>query len=624
MIKKVKFIENGIANFKIVVKQDESSAEYFSALELQNFVFKSTGANIEISEICGENNIRFEIDQTLTEYLNGDGNIIKVSEKDIIIKSACTRGIIFGVYRFLEMYFGIKFIAVDCETIPLHKNVEIEVGSFIDRPSFALRSYLSGGLWFPKNEEIKYYLRLKQNNEHKDFADSKYGGRCPFWGRHGAHNMAYYVPMEKYGQTHPEFFWQHPTLKFWAIDLLNGITEDGKLDIDKEISVAKIVIEELKKDVLENPDVTYFTFEQADGDTIFPYKEGSKEEAVVKKYKRSGILIRFCNVVANEVAKWAKEELSRQIYLTTFAYSYTVEAPVKYEGGEIVPIDDTVKVSKNVIIRMAFSRNLAYNYFDERQYENLKKDLKEWKTVTNKMMFWGYDEDDVSYLWYIPTIRHIKDNVKGFKNFGVMYLMMQSSYNTKTDWQARLKAYIYSNLMWDETKDLKTLFDEYIDGYYGIISEEIKKVIALYENYSDFVKCNFKDYAVGTNPWNYRHPEMQSYALIERILNILHTAEVKLDKLDIEEKEKYKKRLDEVKITPLYMKINKTNYELYKCIDNVKMTRFNELQEVPVNTRTRFYNVESFSEEDAFDMPDYLREKINTLNANDISDKLTF
>lgn len=71
-----------------------------------------------------------------------------------------------------------------------------------------------------------------------------------------------------------------------------------------EVSVLKIVIEEMKKDIAANPDIDYFMFEQEDGPFFYPYTDPKKVETE-KKYGRTGILIRFCNVLATELQNGA-------------------------------------------------------------------------------------------------------------------------------------------------------------------------------------------------------------------------------------------------------------------------------------------------------------------------------
>ncbi len=81
-----------------------------------------------------------------------------------------------------------------------------------------------------------------------------------------------------------------------------------------------------------------------------------------EKYGQSGVCVRFINAVADEVEAWRKENCpERRIYLSAFAYYSTFEAPVKEVDGKIVPLDESVLVKDNVIIR--FTPMDAYYMF---------------------------------------------------------------------------------------------------------------------------------------------------------------------------------------------------------------------------------------------------------------------
>ena len=64
-----------------------------------------------------------------------------------------------------------------------------------------------------------------------------------------------------------------------------------------DVSVAKIVIEEMKKDIIANPHADFFIFEQED--VIDPITD----KDLIEKYTASGVMIRFCNVIASELQK---------------------------------------------------------------------------------------------------------------------------------------------------------------------------------------------------------------------------------------------------------------------------------------------------------------------------------
>ena len=623
-------IENGNSEYKIVWKKENAAAE-FAACELKKYLEKSAGVSLELlsedSVLKGRYfHIGFSEDfedenELLKTDLNDDGFVLDITENEVFLNAKNGRGLIFGIYRFLEDFLGIRFINMGCEKIPAVYRLELPVKKIIEKPDFAMRSYLNGKMLTGKGEEYDlYHLKNKMCNEHRHLAE-KMGGECLMYGRGGTHNMSRYVPKEKYMETHPEFY--AVCERYTTIDLLNGITDDGKLDETMEVSVAKVVIEELKKDIIANPNAIYFQFEQEDSLTFPTYEEGSKKAKILEKYGRSGILVRFCNMLATELQKWADKELNgRKIYIVTFAYGYSKEPPVIKKDNTYSPIDQSVVAVDNLIIRMAFFSNCAYSYFDERQVA-IKDMIRGWRAVCSKFMFWGYDTDFTTFLWYFPSLRNIKKNIIGFKDLGVVYLMFESADGGVNEWQAEIKAYIYGKLMWDTSLNVNELYNEYLENYYGPAAEYVKRVMAIMENYSSFVSSIYDNYIVDTFKWTYRHVDLQNEALFNRVLDILDQAETEIVNSRLENGEAFLKRLSAVKVTFLHMKLNKIHHILYQNIERGEVTRFSGLLDIPPMKKQSFYNVEmEYRVVVPVVIPNDVKEKIDALDVYSISDQL--
>lgn len=624
------FVKDRKTDFKIAYKSGNEAAQ-FAASELKSYLEKCIGGTvIAIPSDCLIEGKAFYIgiyqneerkNEIYKTHLNGDGFVLEIAEQAIFLNAKVNRGLIFGVYRFLEIFFGVRFFNIDCEKIPSVDTVDLPIKTIIEKPDFAMRSYLNGKMLEGEGEIYdRYHLKQKMCNEHRHLSE-KLGGECPMYGRGGTHNMCKFVPMETYFESHPEFY--AVCARYTTIDLLNGITEDGKLDETMELSVAKIVIEEMKKDILANPQAVYFQFEQEDSATYKTYEEGTPEAKILEKYGRSGILVRFCNVIARALQKWADEELNgRKIYIVTFAYSYARRPPVIEKDGKLLPIDDTVIAADNLIMRMAFFANSAYHYFDENQVE-IKGLIEGWRSVAKRFFFWAYDTDYTTFLWYYPTLRHIKKNVEGFKDLGVEYLMMQSSSAGILEWQGELKCYIYGRLMWDSSLNVNELFDEYLENYFGPAARSVKKSMAIMENYSTFVEGVYDNYIVDTFRWTYRHADLQNEALLDRVLVILEEGETAIQSLGGENIELFSSRLANVKVTFYHMKLNAVHHRLYQNIEKSGVVRFSEQEDIPALKKQCFYNVEmDHGVIRSVVIPDDVQEKINGLDVYSISDEL--
>ena len=638
------YLSRNEENKYVVIIDDSNPASLFAGEQLQKYISESLGVVLPITHndyndfankiYIGGNSYggSDSIDVNGID-LNGDGFVLRVTETDVYFDAQNGRGLIFGVYRFLEKYLGIRFFNAECELVPTLNEIKILPCIIIERPEFALRSYLNGEMWECGGRNVDLYLKHKQNNEHLLISDKKHGGRCSMYGRNGAHNMSSYVPYEKYKDTHPEFY-EMGTNPFTGeggyctIDLLNGITEDGEIDDSMDVSVFKIVLEELKKDVLENPDISYFQFEQEDGDICKVYEEGSWQDKILKKYGRTGILIRFCNLLARTIQEWSNQTLGgRKIYVETFAYGYAKDPPVKEVDGKIVPIDHSVVVADNVVIRLAMGSsfvNCGYHYFHNKNKPFTDR-VNGWKIVASKFMVWCYDMDDVTHLWYYPVIKNIKRNVRNFKKLGSVYLMFEAGCSSCRDWQTDLRGYIYSNLMWNSTKSVNELFNEYMDCVFGVASEEIKKIVMILENFSNYVRSIYDDYYVSTTHGSYRHANTQSEGLLNRLLGVYDDAERKVNALPEPERAIFYKRIQAVKLTLLHMKINKLNFEFYKSVKQSGTVQFSGQETIPENKGQTIYNVEIEWIPSAKPIiPEKVAKAINELDPMKISDYINF
>jgi len=503
--------------------------------------------------------------------LNGDGFYIKTSGDEVYILAESDRGVLFGVYEIVERYLGVRFITAETTVLPKSETLYIEDGEICEIPAFRLRGYLEHDLYedlgsMPNQADKVFALRKRARHSFL-FPSEKFGGGSGIWGRHTTHNFHYFVDEKKYNDPsdkenyHPEFFFcarssEKKDFEFTVagdndttICLTNGITDDGNIDETIDVSVAKIVVEEMKKDILAHPNIDYFVFEQEDGDLCC---QCEKCRQVAKKYKRSGLLIRFANAIEKKLQVWSDRELKgRKIRLVTYAYAYTLEAPVIRTEKGIRPIDKTVVPSENVVMRMAVGRNGFYDYFDERQRETTKKAIEEWKALGGKFFVWTYDAFFDRYLLYMPSMHTIKGNVKGFKEFGCEYLMVQGAHNAKGMWQDRMRAYLYQKAMWDTDADIEALTDEFLTHYFG--EHAVSYMRAFMQEYQNFYAELSKKKSV-CQTYGMRNKEDYDKGVLLKTLDIVRKAKkVNAEKVEDEKlRELYDRRLSQAEVNSLF------------------------------------------------------------------------
>ncbi|MBP1988595.1 DUF4838 domain-containing protein [Paenibacillus eucommiae] len=173
-------VENGEARAVIVIPTDASQQIVGAANALNEYVKKSTGANIvtkTVAEIPGMTPsvtdavyIYLGVSQTtdeaahnaLLQGLDGDGFIIDPQEEVITIKGPTPWGTEFGVYEFLERYVGIRWLmpGPDGEDVPQQQTLAISRDIVRNNPAATSR------LFFGTEIQSSYVKWARYNRLH--------------------------------------------------------------------------------------------------------------------------------------------------------------------------------------------------------------------------------------------------------------------------------------------------------------------------------------------------------------------------------------------------------------------------------------------------------------------------
>lgn len=579
-----------VKKYSILLPVNATETEKQAAKELVEFVLESTGAQLPIvtaaqSPYISVGKTEARLQTEVAKLQDGvDGFILKTVNGNLYIDGKTERGILYGAYDFLERVLGVRFFAPEETLVPKYECLDMPTLDVISEPDFKMRTYLTYPV-YKMNPDLAFaaHTRTLHNWFHPQ---EKYGGKTKVYCRYdGAHNARMFVPAEKYGvreingddvvfvkdhEPHPEFYvytdtppssGHVPKKRKWSrgiyqtINWNHGITADGKLDETMELSVAKIVIEEMKKDVLANPYAEYFLFTQED--CIDPVTD----KALLEKYKASGVIIRFCNVIATELQKWANQELGgRKINIVTFAYNQTQEAPVYLDEttGKYMPIDETVIPVDNLYIYLAYGCFPYCAIDDPRQPDLAKLTHLKWGAICKKFWFWGYDAVYTDFFTYNHSFGLIDGTLKMAKNLGVEFVMLEASHNCINDWQSYMKHYVWINKLWDIHKDTQALKEEYIDAYYKIAANGVREMMRLYETYYEDILAKNPHLFLELGP--YKEIGTAEYiepSLMDRAMKIIEREEERVEReiADPLEKQKLMKRLAGVKLTPMFMKL---------------------------------------------------------------------
>ena len=377
----------------------------------------------------------------------GEEELRFIVEKDrVVIAGGRPRGTLYGVYQFLEDCVGVRFLAPDHTHVPDAAGLKIPCTDFAYNPPFSFR-------W-------SYY---RQNAENPEFAarlrvntvtpDEKLGGKT----RQNLINHSLYrlLPVEKYGETHPEYF-----------ALVNG---ERKLDVGgggpepcvTHPDIIDIVADAVIKELDANPTLKNISVSQNDNAEYCRCPRC--EEVNEREGTPMGSHLAFVNAVAERV-----EKKHPDVKIGTLAYWYTRQAP------------KTIVPRHNVQIQLCSIECCTLHPIDDPKCrKNVKfcRDMDEWGKICDDIWVWNYNTNFSRYDLPFPNLRSIAPNVKYFLRNNVKGVFMQANGNGNAGEMCDLRNYIISRVIWNPALDGTEVCEEFVRLHYGNAAETILEYI---------------------------------------------------------------------------------------------------------------------------------------------------
>ena len=470
----LKLCENGNARYKIIIPENHDAATRYAADELSMFLYRASKTAFVIGfdgaeEFDGSGEKLNKIILKTGEDLKNDGFIIKTNKKDIIISGKTGRGVLYGVYSFLEDYIGIRFISYDYTYIPSLGSIELP-DKISDKqiPPFESRDAFYGEIL--KNPD--FAARRKSNGDHGLLA--KHGGSVVYAGF--VHTFNIIVPPEIYFDAHPEYF-------SYKKEKGARIREHTQLCLTNP-EVLEITKKYVAGILEKNPDVNIISVSQNDWYNPCECENCGKIDE--EEGSHAGTLLRFVNAVADFI-----KDSHPSVIIDTLAYQYTRACPKITKPRENVAV-------RLCTIECCFSHSLKHcnktgALEDFGRKHNIIDDFREWSKISKRLYVWDYVTDFCHYLLPHPNIHVLKDNIEFFIAHNTAGLFEQGSYETVNSDFGALRAYVLSKLMWDPSLDSDALIGEFLYHYYGKAHKIIREYIDLFAQ-----EVISKDICVGT------------------------------------------------------------------------------------------------------------------------------
>lgn len=593
------FIKNYMTEYQIVLPEKSLVVEDYAGQELKNYLKKATGAYLDVvkddigaklgDKIISIGNTRFLKEAGLdVRNLNCDGFKIKTLRSTILICGETGRGTLYGVYEFLERMFGIRFLTCEVEYIPPQKTiVPLYEMDITEIPEFRLRLLMAYN--FEINHSLAFFAKTRMLSQSCGNASAiRYGGGYPEeWNTANMHTWDYYALRDKYVKEHPDWFvpiTEHG-VNDGQIHYSHGLNDDGTIDETQEDSLIKHIIERIKLDILERPEIRYIALGQNDN------KDYCRGDACNGKCVRQRELfgghsahsIVWANAIAREITKWAKEQgIEREFQFVIFAYMHTETPPDRK-----APLSHLAVPDKNVCIEICPYNPTNYNVpiKDKKHNPYFYELFEEWKAITNNFFVFDYARDFLHYITWYPHFNVIKPNLEYYKELGAFAVATNGLNGV---YQGRLVHWLLSKLEWNLKRDVNALIAEFNECLFGveagkIISEWVEYTNAHFEKAAqreDGSREHLPCYGVVGNSYHLLPSTLtidflqKSYAMIEKAREV-----VKADsKLTETQRKQRLKDLLSVEVQVDYMKHVNYDYLFSQASEEQKLEFYRNLQ----------------------------------------------
>ena len=437
----------------IVIAKDAIPSEIYAAEEFQELFRQASGAKLPIvrkinrldrhvfigpSRAMRSSNVGFSIDEFGEEDLR-----IVVRDSNVAIAGGRTRGALYGVYKFLEDYLGIRFLTKDFTHVPKIKDDQT-VGPIDIRFNPPFPHYRECSLAvlpkYPGSSLAGDVFSVRQRNKYyRHWGDPKYGGPQKYHIIN--HSFLKQIPLEKYGKTHPEYYCMWDGKRSVHLHSHYCLTNPELLPIVTDAVLKHIKEHEESKSGNKN-------FSVSQNDTVWQYCQCDKCQALAKaEGTNMAPLLKFVNAVAAQVA-----EKHPDVLVGTLAYGFSRTPP------------KTIKPLPNVQINLCTMTACHIHAIgDANCPENVKfkKELEGWSKVCKHLSIWDYslfcDE-----LLPFPNLRALEKNIRAYRDAGAegIFLQMNSDPQDLHEFSA-LRRYVMSSLMWTPDRNGSELIDEF-------------------------------------------------------------------------------------------------------------------------------------------------------------------
>ena len=366
---------------------------------------------------------------------------IKTVDGNLIINGG-TRGVLYGVYTFLEKYLGVRFFSATCERVLYQERVDIPPIDERFNPPFEYRDLCHWNIF-----DTEFSVKSKINGGFVRKLREEDGYSVGFAGGFAGlvHTYSLFCPPQTYFYEHPEYYMLDRDGHRSPASLCYSNAEMRKV-------VAKNIINMLKKETaptlvsLSINDVEHSDCQCEKCKGMFGGKGNNTDR-----------MLYFVNKVAAQVKKAFPE-----VKIDTISYADVRKPP------------EIVKPAENIIIRVCATKDIAGLTLEEGvaanlpQPVNFMKRINELAAITDKIYIWDYPYDYVTTNAIFPILHTLLADMRYYVDHSVKGIFI----NGQTDASDfdDLKVYLLAKIMFNpymSAEEYETHLKEFLEGFYG-------------------------------------------------------------------------------------------------------------------------------------------------------------
>lgn len=476
------------SQFVIYADRKTGKTGRFAAEQLAGYIRKSTGAELKIVERIPSGVCVIELTVSPAGDRKEGFRTEALTSEKIVISGNDERGLLYGVYDFLEKGLGIRWLAPFdyAEIVPRLKEVKLPLWKDESSPKMFYRRfhYCSSGRDVPDPTAHRYAVadwcvKNRYNVELERLAETGKKGRAKdagaeriraFYAERGGyielpemwgHNYHYWVPPKEFFASHPEYYCFDSSSGKWQAEMAQLCATNPE--------VVKVIVARAVEFFKQNPDREFFPLFQEDGSRLWcqcPNCRALYKGRDMNVYKTEHS-IHLANQVAAELARAVPGKK-----VATYAYSVSSQPPVN------------VKPRSDVFITyclMDFSKPDKYPWRDPDGRE-----LSEWIALSGgNLILYTYNYLDIYYTANTP-----ESLVRLFRYFDLEKIRC-SCQESNENWYgvSAYNYYLSARLAWDPWFDSGEFRRDYYDKLYGKAAAYIVKYHDVLEECLSDKKC---------------------------------------------------------------------------------------------------------------------------------------